>query len=68
MNKTYTQTVHYRIVLEGDYSICNLYEEELRNSAEEMHDLIWEYVAGSIADYYPPDMSLSNLTTEEEGK
>lgn len=68
MEKTYTQTVHYRIVLEGDYSICNLFEEELCNSAEEMHDLVWEYVAENLVDCYPPDMTLDNLTTEEEGK
>ena len=41
MKKTYTQKVHYRIVIEGDYSIGNLYEEELFNTAEETHDLIW---------------------------
>ena len=25
MEKTYTQKVHYRIVIEGDYSISNLF-------------------------------------------
>lgn len=68
MEKTYAQTVHYRIVLEGDYSICNLLEEELHNREEEMRDLVWEYVSDNIVDYYPPDMVLSNLTTEEWGE
>ena len=66
MEKTYTQKVHYRIVLEGDYSVCNLLEEELHDNAEEMHDIVWEYVAENIIDYYPPKITLGNLRTEEE--
>ena len=68
MEKTYTQKVHYRIVIEGDYSIGNLYEEELFNAAEETHDLIWEYVTENICNYYPPRITLNNLRTMEEGK
>ena len=67
MEKTYTQKVHYRIVIEGDYSIGNLYEEELFNTAEETHDLIWGYVSNNICDCYPSIiMTLDNLRTEEE--
>jgi hypothetical protein len=66
MEKTYTQKVHYRIILEGDYSICNLSEEELLNNSEEAHDLVWEYVADNIIDYYPPKITLYILRTEEE--
>jgi hypothetical protein len=66
MEKTYTQKVHYRIILEGDYSVCNLLEEELHGNAEEMHDIVWEYVADNIIDYYPPKITLDNLRTEEE--
>ena len=29
MEKTYTQKVHYKIILEGDYSCSNLWEEDL---------------------------------------
>ena len=68
MEKTYTQKVHYRIVIEGDYSIGNLFEEELFNNAEETHDLVWDYVAENIYDYYPPKITLDNLRTMEEGK
>ena len=68
MEKTYTQKVHYRIVIEGDYSINNLYEEELFNTAEETHDLVCDYVAENIYDYYPPKITLDNLRTMEEGK
>ncbi len=67
MAKTYTQTVHYRIVIEGDYSVCNLLEEELHENEEEMHDLVWDFVADNICDYYPPKtVTLENLRTEEE--
>ena len=66
MEKTYTQTVHYHIVIEGEYSVCNLLEEELHNTAEETPDLVWNYVADNICDYYPPKITLSNLRTEEE--
>jgi hypothetical protein len=67
MAKTYTQKVHYRIVIEGDYSISNLEEEELCENADEMHDLVWDYIADNICDYYPPkNIVLDNLRTEEE--
>ena len=66
MEKTYTQKVHYRIVIEGDYSISNLYEEELFNTAEETHDLVWEYVTMNICDYYPPKITLDNLRTMKD--
>ena len=67
MEKTYTQKVHYRIVIEGDYSINNLYEEELFNTTEEIHNLIWGHVSNHICDYYPQMiMTLDNLRTEEE--
>ena len=66
MKKTYTQKVHYHIIIEGEYTMCNLLEEELHNTAEETHDLVWDYVADNILDYYPPKITLSNLRTEEE--
>lgn len=67
MEKTYTQKVRYRIVIEGDYSMSNLLEEELCKSAEETHDLVWEYVVDNISDYYQQkNIILDNLRTEEE--
>ena len=46
---------------------CNLLEEELCESAEEAHDLVWDYIADNICDYYPPKtIILDNLRTEEE--
>jgi hypothetical protein len=44
MEKTYTEKVHYKIIIEGDYVRENLLEEELCDSAEEMHDLVLDYL------------------------
>ena len=69
MEKTYTQSVHYKITIEGDYSCGNLWEEDLYEDAEEAHDNVWEHVAGHIIDYYHmADIELSNLKTMEETK
>ena len=69
MEKTYTQSVHYKIVIEGDYSCSNLWEEDLYEDAEEAHDNVWEHVAGHIVDHYhTADIELSNLKTMEETK
>ena len=69
MEKTYTQSVHYKIIIEGDYSCSNLWEEDLYEYAEEAHDNVWEHVAGHIIDYYlTADIELSNLKTAEEIK
>lgn len=67
MEKTYTQTVHYKIVLEGDYSCCNLWEEELYQKAEEAHDNVLDHIADNIEDYFHNvNIVLDNLRTIEE--
>ena len=69
MERTYTQSVHYKIVIEGDYSCANLWEEDLYEDAEEAHDNVWEHVAGHIIDYYlMADIELSDLKTMEDTK
>ena len=69
MEKTYTQSVHYKIVIEGDYSCSNLWEEDLYEDAEEAHDNVWEHVASNIIDHYlTADIKLSDLKTMEETK
>ena len=69
MEKTYTQSVHYKIVIEGEYSCSNLWEEDLYEDVEEAHDNVWEHVASNIIDYYlTADIELSNLKTTEETK
>lgn len=69
MERTYTQSVHYKIVIEGDYSCANLWEEDLYEDAEEAHDNVWEHVASNIIDHYlTADIELSDLKTTEETK
>ena len=69
MEKTYTQSVHYKITIEGDYSCGNLWEEDLYEDAEEAHDNVQEHIASNIIDYYhTADIELSNLKTTEETK
>lgn len=65
MGKTYTQKVHFRIVLEGDYSMSNLEEEELCENAEETKELLWDYVADNICEC-SPIIAVDNLRTEVE--
>lgn len=67
MEKTYTQKIHFKIVIEGDYSCGNLWEEELYKNIEEAYDTVWEYVSENIANYYPKaNIKLTNLETVEE--
>jgi hypothetical protein len=64
--QTYTQKVHYQIIIEGEYCCANCTEEELYTNAEDYHDLVWEHVADNICDYYPPNIKLTNLRTIAE--
>ena len=67
MEKTYTQKVHFKIVIEGDYSCGNLYEEELYQEANEVHDNVLEHVSYNIMDYFhKANITLDNLRTIEE--
>ena len=67
MEKTYTQKVHFKIVIEGDYSCGNLWEEELYKNAEDAHDTVLEHVSYNIMDYfYKANITLDNLRTIEE--
>ena len=67
MEKTYTQKVHFKIVIEGDYSCGNLWEEELYENAEEAYDTVKDYLIGNIMDYDDKmNIELTNLETIEE--
>lgn len=67
MEKTYTQKVHYKIILEGDYSCGNLWEEELCQEANEAHDNVLGYIANNIIEcFYNANITLDNLRTIEE--
>ena len=67
MEKTYTQNVHFKVIIEGDYSCCNLLYEELFQNAEECNDAVWNHVDDNIKDYfYNTDIILTNLRTSED--
>lgn len=67
MEKTYKQKVHYKIIIEGDYSCGNLWEEDLYQKASEAHDNVLEYIANNITDYFHnANITLDNLRTIEE--
>ena len=42
--KTYTEKVHYKFIIEGDYVIDDALEEDLHENAEDMHDLVLDYL------------------------
>lgn len=65
MRKTYTQTVHFKIVIEGDYSCCNLWDEELSKDAKDFYDAVLDYVDDNIVDYFH-NIVLADLRTIEE--
>lgn len=65
-HKTFTQTVHYCITIEGDYFVNDMWEEELATTPEEFHDSVWEYVMDSPKSYLDANIKLSNLITKEE--
>lgn len=65
--KTYTQSVHFRIIIEGDYSCGNSFDEELCQSADEFHDIVLDHVGDNIIHYFSnADVTLTDLKTIEE--
>ena len=69
MEKTYRQKIHYRVVIEGDYSVCDLWDEDLYQAPEEAHDNVIEHLYENFAEILNSPkfkIELSNLRTEEE--
>ena len=69
MEKTYRQKIHYRVVIEGDYSVCNMWDEDLYQAPEEAHDNVLEYLSENFAEILNSPkfkIELSDLRTEEE--
>ena len=69
MEKTYTQRIHYQIVIEGEYSVGNKWDEELYQTPEEAHENVLEYVQDSFNEIVNSSdfkIKLTNLRTEEE--
>lgn len=66
MQKTYTQSVHFKITIEGDYSCCNLWDEDLCQDADEFHDAVLNHVGDNIVDYFHnANIVLTDLKTIE---
>ncbi len=65
MEKTFTEKVHCRIVFEFDYSCGNMYEEELHEEPNDLHDIVLDYITDNVADIMP-NIVLSNLRVIEE--
>ena len=67
MEKTYTQKVHFKIIIEGDYSCCNLWEEELLEDANDFHDFALDCVGDNIVEYFRhANIILTDLETNED--
>jgi hypothetical protein len=67
--KTYEQKIHYRVVIEGDFSCGNMLEEELSDTPEEYRWDFKEWLYESFTDVMNgPNckIELSDLRTEEE--
>ena len=69
MEKTYEQRIHYRVVIEGDYTVCNMWEEDLYQAPDEAHDQVIEHLYENFSEILNDPkfkIELSNLRTEEE--
>jgi hypothetical protein len=69
MEKTYRQKIHYRVVIEGDYSVCDMWDEDLYQAPEEAHDNVLEHLYENFAEILNSPkfkIELSDLRTEEE--
>lgn len=69
MEKTYEQRIHYRVVIEGDYTVCNMWEEDLYQAPEEAHDEVIEHLYENFSEILnDPDLEieLTSLRTKEE--
>lgn len=69
MEKTYEQRIHYRVVIEGDYTVCNMWEEDLYQAPDEAHDQVIEHLYENFSEILNDPkfkIELSDLRTEEE--
>ena len=65
MEKTFTEKVHCRVIFEFDYSCCNMYEEQLHENADDLHDWVLDYITDNVAEIMPK-IKLTNLQIIEE--
>lgn len=66
MEKTYTQSCDFEIVIKGTYSCGNMYEEALEDYPIN-EDNIWEFVGDNFPDFYQnAEIKITNRKTIEE--
>lgn len=64
--KTYTQSVHFKIIIEGNYSCGSLWDEDLLQDADEFHDIVLDHVGDNIIHYFHnANIELTDLKTVE---
>lgn len=69
MEKTYTQRIRYRVVIEGEYSVNEMLEEDLYQTPEEARDNVVEYMYENFSELiHNPSfrLELIDLHTAEE--
>lgn len=69
MEKSYTQKVHYRIILEGDWSCDNMKKEDLHEDAEDAYGVVLDYICDNFVDLIYENrfrFELTDLRTIEE--
>ena len=69
MEKSYTQKIHYRVILEGDWSCGDMWEEDLYKEAEEAYGAVLDYICDNFVDLIYESrfrFELTDLRTTEE--
>lgn len=69
MEKTYTQRIRYQVVIEGEYSVGEMWEEDLYQTPEEARDNVIEYMYENFSELINNSsfkLKLIDLRTEEE--
>lgn len=69
MAKTYEQKVHYRIVIEGDYTVADNWKEDLYDVPEDAYDRIIDWLYDDFEEVVHNSkfqVELSDLRIREE--
>ena len=69
MEKTYMQRIRYQVVIEGEYSVGEMWEEDLYQTLEEARDNVIEYMYENFSELINNPsfkLKLIDLRTEEE--
>lgn len=64
MEKTFTESCDFELVIRGNYSTSNLWAIELGKINK---DVIWDYISNNICDFYKDaKITISNENIKEE--